>query len=496
MVKAFSRAVDGSLFSGNLECPPELRRSPTSGSVLMGKLSRMPLMGNPPVKLKRILGIVVMVWMAMAYSPFLYAANPAFSGDPCSSTKGSFAFRYAFRLTEDEVARLERFQVVVTANILPPGQIRRLRNARTKLFFYHWLTGFYHDRGPSKTDRGFSWESFELGAHPEWLLNPERPAAGPDGRGRAFYYDPNHAGLRNARARKLGQALLHSAYDGVFFDLVGSPHVPADLQKVYFARHPDGSYDEDLSGFIKALKKSSPGSLIFTNQGYRKPSFYLPRADYDLSESLMTSYAWGEPIGGYIEGKGIVRGRETFYRAWAELKALVDGIAAHVKQYNPRVKIYHLNYVNPIYRPTGRIAIIEGAKYPVFREELDRPAIYYGYAASKLWGHESYSPVTDGMDFGHDDIYFADLGQPLGESYEERDGLVRRYYENGLVALNPALALRTADIRSGFIPARVKGLWDCYEGKPIRGFRVTLEPTVSSASGRAYPAGRVYLYRE
>jgi hypothetical protein len=236
-----------------------------------------------------------------------------------------------------------------------------------------------------------------------------------------------------------------------------------------------------------------PDALIFTNQGYRTPHAYLPIADYDLSESLMTSYAWGEVIKILVEGEGLVEKQETFYRPWEQLKRIMDSIEADVKRHNPAVKLLHLNYVNPLYRPTGRMEIVEGKVYPVFRKELNRPAIYYGYVAAKLWGHESYSP-SDGIRFSQDEIYFTDLGKPLGEGYEERDGLVRRYYEKGVVVLNPAEMGTTADLRSPFIPPQTKGLWDCYEGKAVEGFTVTIEPTVSLASGRSYPAGRVYLY--
>jgi hypothetical protein len=414
-------------------------------------------------------------------------------GRGCQSTRGAFAFYYAPFLNEATVAWLKGFNIVVTGSVLPDTARLALKGTGRKLFLYHWLTGFYLDDSPSR-QATTSWESFARHSRPHWLLNPDKPHAGPDGQGRAYYYDPAPPDLKIAWARQLARVLRHASYDGVFFDLVGSLYVPEELQKVYARRHPDRLYDADLSGFLRELKKASPKSLIFTNQGYRTPGFYLPAADYDLSESLMTSYVWGERIRGYIPGKGSIEEKETFYRPWTELKVLVNGIAAEVRKHNPRIKVYHLNYVNPLYMPMGRSVVQDGQTYPLLREEVDRPAIYYGYAASKLFGHESYSPVSERMDFKEDDIYFADLGRPLGESYEERDGLVRRYYENGIVALNPGLETRTASLLSGFIPAHAKGLWDCYERKPISGFRVTIEPTVSSASARSYPAGRVYLY--
>jgi hypothetical protein len=210
----------------------------------------------------------------------------------------------------------------------------------------------------------------------------------------------------------------------------------------------------------------------------------------------MTSYTWGEDVKIFVEGEGLVQKRETFYRPWKEIKRIVDSIERDVKRNNPSVKLYHLNYVNPLYKSTGDSKIVEGEDYPVFRKDLNRPAVYYGYAAAKLWGHESYSSSPEGLRFSQDEIYFADLGKPLGKSYEEGDGLPRRYYEKGVVVLNPSGTDKTADLRSPFVPARAKGLWNCYDGEAVAGFTVVIDPTVSSASGRSYPTGRVYFYLE
>jgi len=62
--------------------------------------------------------------------------------------------------------------------------------------------------------------------------------------------------------------------------------------------------------------------------------------------------------------------------------------------------------------------------------------------------------------------------------------------------VNPSDKPVTVDLRSAWIPAGATGLWDCYEKRPLKDFTVTIEPTISQASGRSYPAGRVYLYRE
>lgn len=444
---------------------------------------------SPPARAsrRRLLGAAGLVMLAAQ-------GLPASGAEPlsCETGSGAFAFRYAARLTPEEQTWLARFRIVVPGSVLPADQGRTLQRAGVKLLVYEWLTGFYFDAGAG-TRPDQSWESFVHHAKPGWLLNPERPDDGPDGRGRAYYYDPSNPDLQRAWARHVARILDRSSYDGVFLDLVGSLSVPEPLRRVHAGRHPGASYDKALGGFLGALRRTRPKTLIFTNQGYRIPAVYLPLADYDLSESLMTSYAWGEPVRGVVAGEPAGEVRETYYRPWDELKPIVDSIDADVRRYNPRVRILHLNYVNPRYEPAGRAQSHEGRPLPVLGRGTDRPAIYYGYAAAKLWGHESYGPA-DELRFGQDPIYFADLGRPRGDRWEERDGVVTRYYDRGVVVVNPSSSPRTLDLASPYLPAGVSDLLDCYAGRSVGGLTVTIEPTISAASGRSYPAGRIYLH--
>ena len=116
------------------------------------------------------LGVAGMV----AFGAVQVAESRSFSADVgCASTKGSFAFYYSPRLTEEELSWLTRFNIVVTGSVLPEIQSRELKRSEAKLFLYHWLTGFYRENSPAKPhDR--SWESFVYHSRPQWLLNPKR----------------------------------------------------------------------------------------------------------------------------------------------------------------------------------------------------------------------------------------------------------------------------------------------------------------------------------
>ena len=406
-----------------------------------------------------------------------------------TETKGPFAFRYATSYTKEELDWFARFDVVVSGDILPSGQVRQLRSAGANLFFYSWAVGDYID-DPTRLDP-HSWEAEVWANRLTWLLNPVHPESGPNGLRQTYHHDPFSSDFRNRRVARLNGTRVTSGYQGVFFDLSSSLSAPDSLLEEYRARHSGPSYDQSLAAVFNALRRG--GARIFTNQGYRTPATHLTVADYDLSESLITATS-GEPVRIYVDGRGLEERHETRYSAWSDLKLWVDDIQARVERYNRSVKMFHLSYVNPRYRSTGRTATVDGVAYPVFREETDRPAIFYGFAASKLWGHDSYS-YGDTVPLSQDDVYFAPLGKPASVAYEQRDGAVVRYYENGVVVV--AMTATTTvhlDLSSPLIPRRVTGLVDLYAGQTVLDFRVTVDPTVSEASGLRYPAGRVYLY--
>lgn len=410
----------------------------------------------------------------------LLAAPPLCAG--AASKKGSFAFQYTSLLDDAELEWLKRFAIVVPGDILPSWQIEALHLAGSRIFFYEWATGIYLDNPPPLDPSS---------REAEWLLNANEPDAGPDGYWHAYYFDPYPGTLKEARAGYVDGRRRDAGYDGVFFDLVGSICVPAYLQETYTSRHPRTPYDTALSDFFELLKQK--GSLIFTNQGYRTAQHYLPISDYDLSESLFTSFVWGERLRIIVEGEGLVDKEETFYRSWMDLRRIVGDIQSNVDRYNPSVEILHLNYTNPSYEPTGHTSWVNGESYPVYRKVTDRAAIYYGYVGAKLWGHESYSP-SETIQFAQDEIYFIDLGHALGQSYDERAGVALRYYTNGVVVLNPSTVSQTVDLASPLVPPGISGLHDLYADEVSLGLTVTVDPTYSPASGRTYPSGRVYLY--
>lgn len=136
---------------------------------------------------------------------------------------------------------------------------------------------------------GNEWQRSLLQRHPEALLNRAglRGGAGAADAD-AWYYDPAHEEHRVQRARAIARRLDDAGYDGVFLDTTTEESVhPAPLAE-FKARHPGADYDREFARFLASLRRELNGKLIFTNQGYRKADDYLPYADWDLTESLIT----------------------------------------------------------------------------------------------------------------------------------------------------------------------------------------------------------------
>ena len=426
-------------------------------------------------------------------------ANP----QTIAQKKGEFAFHYAARYTPGELAWYSRFKVVVTGDFLPPDQVRTLHRAGCKLIAYEWTVAFYAPDSISK----HAWQRKLVEDHPDWLLNASKGLYGNAGAADipAFYYDPVSTDLRKWRVAHLVQDVKTHNYDGVFFDTTGFTAVQHDAQEEFKRRHPNERYDEYVGQFLDGLRKCAPDLITFTNQGYRNAEDYLPRADYDLSESYMTTTD-GPQADVYVEGKGPTRVTETYVHPWDDPDHPWDSVAHYCKVLinDPiahggyKARVCHLNYGQPRYEPTGQSISVDGQSLPVFRETLDREALYYSAAAAALMNQDSYFVTPDGIPA--DRVYFANLGKPTTDnySYDETTHIATRTFANGFAAVNAGSQARDFVLSASAIPAGVTGLWDVFAGREVGGFlkrrTVTLPVSHYTATQRTAPAGRIFLY--
>ena len=419
--------------------------------------------------------------------------------------RGEFAFRYHRPYTADEMDWLSRFDIVVTADILPAEQVSKLRAAGCRLVYYEWLVAFY-----TPAHRAPEWEFGRelLAENPQWVLNADKALYGHAGAGDipAYYYDVAAPGLIQWRVKHLIDKARDHSYDGIFFDTTTLGSVHPDAQELFKQLHPGASYDTHVAKLLAGLKKSAPDLILFSNQGYRDHANYLPHVGYDLSESYMTTTADAPQAEVSVEGQGMTKVNETNVRRWYDPENLWQSVAHYcrvlisdpVAQFGYTAKTCHLNYGHPRYVPTGETSLADGQPQRVFRPTLDREAIHYAMACALLLGHTSYYEAQPGVPA--DDVYFIDMGKPMGESYkfDQERGVAWRLFDNGLVVVNDSGGQITHTFgEDASLPENAR-LLDVFSGQEVPRFadhrRVSVPASRYVATDRVAPTGRLFVY--
>jgi hypothetical protein len=409
----------------------------------------------------------------------------------------------------ERIARLKRFRICLTNGYATFSETERdeLLEAGCELFLYRWFHGFYETelaRNDTHEPPHPYYAAFpelvalfrHIHAHPAWLLNPAEPMQGAGAEHPAYFFDYANAQLRTFLVDAIARDLESTRYSGVFFDYLGSWALPPEIRELWATRYPSTSYDQAGVAFIRELRATLGARRIAGNQAYRVDAGYYECLDYDISESLATSFLWGQEADVEVEGRGRQSVRDTFYRPWdgpAGFRAVADERIQRARA-TPRVALCDINYLQPRYVPTGQAADAQ----PVFAPTTDRPAIHYGYAISQLVG--GYPSASDwyAEGLGDDDVYFLDLGAPLDEHFIETPDVVVRYFTNGFVVVTrlPQRVVFQPDPTR--VPDGIHELWDAYEGVLVDAWRdrraVTIVPAEYAATGSRYPSGRVYMF--
>jgi len=253
--------------------------------------------------------------------------------------RGAVAFHYGGPMTPAELAWYGRFDVVVTHDPLPPAQVDALHARGARLALYEWSVAFYETLAND-------WQKGLL-QNGRALLNV-RPLRGGSGASdaNAFYYDPATPEHHVERARAIADKLRAFRYDGVFLDTTRFENVHPDAAREYGRRHPDIAYDAAFAKFMKALRAEV--KVVVTNQGYRDAKHYLPYADYDVTESLITR-------------DGQLRPRRDARDKWNSIDYVMRTMIVPVMKRYPRIRFVHLNYV-PAVTPESVAPIVAIAR--------------------------------------------------------------------------------------------------------------------------------------
>lgn len=317
-----------------------------------------------------------------------------------NTPRGAVAFHYAPRLTAEALAWYSRFEVLVTHDPLPREQVAQLHAAGTKVLFYEWTVAFYESRATA-------WQR-SLFNDKRNLLNatPLTGGAGSATAG-AWYFDPMSPEHELGRAEELVARLRETGYDGVFFDTTTVGSVHPDARAEYEIRHPDVPYDAAFARFLSQLRSRMPSGLIFTNQGYRSAEHYLPHADWDLTESLMT---------GPGDGSYQLRSWNDPARPWSSsyfvIRTMIEPLAAKY----PHVSFAHLNYASGSGSETVQVVV----------------------ATAQLFASEAYVAASS-VNQEADPIYFRSPGKPVSPRQEAAGGQAAwRFFDKGLIVVTAA----------------------------------------------------------
>jgi len=311
--------------------------------------------------------------------------------------RGTMAFHYGGPLSQAELEWYGRFDAVVTHDPLPRAQVDALHARGAHLVLYEWAVAFYASLVPTG-----SWQE-RLLRERHALLNG-RGLRGGSGAADAdaFYYDPAAHEHRIDRARAIAERLHTAGYDGVFLDTTTFANVHPDAAAEYRQRHPDVPYDAAFAQFLKTLRKELHGGVIVTNQGYRDAAHYLPYADYDVTESLITR-------------DGRLRPWRDPRDQWNSIDFVMRTMIAPAMKRYPRVRFVHLNYL-PKAEPDDVLPVA---------------------AIARLFGGEAFVALSSIVAPPSADIYFLDCGTPRTPiRYAEKHEAAYRWFAHVLVAVN------------------------------------------------------------
>ncbi len=409
-----------------------------------------------------------------------------------------------------ELSWLLNFNMVEIGGIgdgISSTAIEALHNAGCTILGYEWMPAGYHFTDGTPDNPFMSW----VYEHRDTLtLNPNGPFPHCEGYDwcEDYYYDLALNELVTQRVDFLLTAFRDTGLDGLFFDWAAGNFIYepeyAPIRDTFETRHPGMEYPEAVENFYRALKERDSSFLIVTNQGFREHRYILPVTDYDMTESYATTDEYfGDSL--YVEGVGFTEIPKTIY-----YPVSVDYRTGHIEDqifYLNYLKsvgdssggtnfknFIYMNYAAPLFVPTGDT--VEG--HPVFRAIPPRNAIFFGYAIPKLLNYMVYTEVPWDHKLERDSIYFLNIGEPLGTTYDSLGNHVYvRYYSGGLVAAGEWEDTTLVHLESPHIPTQVM-VYDAYERRwdttGTNSINFIIKPEYDSVTGRMAPAGRVFVY--
>ncbi len=391
----------------------------------------------------------------------------------------------------------------VTADIISKREIQNIEHH----IGYDWMPAFYYYT--KSENREFVKWIYEN--RKSMTLNPEGPFLHCKKNGydwcREYYYNLGNKELFKKRVENLISDMKAKRFNGLFFDWASGKYITYKEYKPvleYFKKlNPKKVYFELVGDFYKSLKER--GIFIVTNQAFRNEKYLLKYVDYDMTESYITSTKiLNKEVKILAHGlkKSIVV--SNYYPIYKNSKSIKDSLhfIDLLTSYKKRYEKYgfknfiYLNYLAPEYEK-----VYDSAE--IYKMVKPKNGIYFSYAMGKLTDNFVYAEVTIDKKLERDDVYFYDLGKPLGKGYEKLNGFEGyvRFYERGFVLASEAYPKDNIylKIKSEYLPKKTN-IFDAYEKVWLRSgdggdLVVKLSYQKDTFSSKYLPLGRVYLYQ-
>ncbi len=406
---------------------------------------------------------------------------------------------------------LARFDIVEIGGVgdsARPETITFLKkNGVSEVLCYDWMPAVYY----YLSGENYPFTNWVYKNRNETTLNPDGPFPHTESMGydfaREYYLDFGNPAVISKRVSFTENFLKKHFYTGVFWDwapgiFIDEPEY-SQIKSNFTRKHPSLNYKTVVGTFYDSLKRKllPDGYIIFTNQGYRNAKNVLPYTNYDMAESYITGTSdTTQRI--ETENYGTIdvpytmyfpvseEGKETFNDTLYYLN-YVENL---VKRYGSKdfKKFVFMNYAAPEFvfdRSIGK-----------YIAEPPRKAIYLSFATAKLVGETAYLGVPFDSRLEKDEVYFANLGKPLGKTFtkNEKENYAVRFYENGFVLVYFGQSIeQKIRLSSKFLPAN-KYCYDLFSGNLFKACNHSVEVTVRTEkdtySGKTIPAGRVVMY--
>ena len=409
----------------------------------------------------------------------------------------------------DELTWMKKFNIVELGNVEDNNVNATLLKKQGLLqiphhIAYDWMPALYYYTDGENRD------------FVEWLyqhrekttLNPEGPFIHCKENHydwcREYYYNLGNEELFDKRVADLLNNMQERKFNGIFFDWAPAQYI---LDKPYkeilsnFKKlNPKLQYFDLVEKFYKTLKKKN--IFVVTNQGFRQKQFVLPYVTYDMTESYITTDVT-KKIKLQLLNKGWVDeiSVTNYYPIYdnsqsiADSLKFIDMLTKYKKEYKKDgfKNFIYLNYIAPDYEKVYK-------NLPLYKEVKPKNAIYFSYAMAKLTNNLVYAEIPTNRKLERDEIYFYDLGAPLGESYEKigtLEGYIR-FYEKGFVLVCEQsseelyLKIQSPHLKRG------RTILDTYSNIYLKSQKETtvvdLKFQKDIFTHKNLPLGRVYLY--